>query len=277
MRRLIVNADDFGMAEPVNLGIIKGHRDGIITSTSLLACGKWAEHAAGLAKENPGLGVGVHLCLTIEKPLLDPSKLPSLAPGGMLPSSPFQFMRRFAFGLIDKTEVEAELRAQVARTLELGVRPTHVDGHQHMHMMPGVLPIVIRIAIESGIKAIRFPVGPWVGRTGLSGAMEKVVLEGISTVQERCTGLSGLKRANNFFGLAQTGRLDSGSLRDIITQLPDGVSEVMCHPGLRDDALAERLGWGMGWETELKAVTDESVIRAVRDNQVELVNYSRLD
>jgi predicted glycoside hydrolase/deacetylase ChbG (UPF0249 family) len=276
LKRLIVNADDFGLAGPVNLGIIKGHREGVVTSTSLLACGAAAEEAAALAKENPGLGVGVHLCLTLERTVLDPASLPTLTRDGRLPGSPFNFMRRFALGLIDKKEVEAELRAQVNKAFELGVRPTHLDGHQHVQMMPGVFPILMKLADEFGIPAVRFPVGPWRGRVGILRALEKSALETLSLMQAKRIKAHGLKRPDYFFGLPQTGILDMESLCDIISQLPEGTSEVMCHPGLRDDALAASLNWGRGWETELSAVTAESVRRCIRENRVELVNFSHL-
>ena len=111
MKRLIVNADDFGLSENVNLGIVSAHKEGIVTSTSLLSGCPAAGHAAELAKENPALGVGVHLCLTRETPVTNPSRLPTLTRSGRLHPGPFAFVTRFAFGLIKKEEVEAELRA----------------------------------------------------------------------------------------------------------------------------------------------------------------------
>ncbi|HEX9860835.1 MAG TPA: ChbG/HpnK family deacetylase, partial [Nitrospirota bacterium] len=109
MKRLIVNADDFGMAGPVDLGIIRGHRDGIITSASLLAGGESAEHAASLARENPTLGVGAHLCLTGMIPVLDASKIPTITKDGRLLPGPLAVMSRLTFGLADRREIKAEL------------------------------------------------------------------------------------------------------------------------------------------------------------------------
>ena len=276
MKRLIVNADDFGMAEPVNLGIVKGHREGIVTSASLLACGTRAEQAALLARENPTLGVGAHLCLTIERSVLAPSALPTLTDGGRLPASPFHLMSRLALGLIDKREIEAELRAQIERALALGITPTHIDGHQHVHMLPGVSPIALRLALEYHIPAIRLPVGPWTEKMGLGRSLEKFFLEHFALARKKQLDAARLKYPDYFFGLARTGRLGTKSLLGIIRRLPEGTSEVMCHPGIRDDALASGRGWGYGWETELRAVTDESVMCAIREDGVELVSFARL-
>lgn len=276
MKRLIVNADDFGLAGPVNHGIVKGHREGVITSTSLLACGEAAAHAAGLAARNPGLGIGIHLCLTRERPVSRPEKVPTLVKAGKFFASPLTFMSRLFSGLIKEDEMEAELRAQVEKALSLGITPDHVDGHQHVHMMPGIFPVVLRLAGEYNIKAIRYPVGPWVGRMSYARTMEKFMLEGIAVSGKKKLKASGIKFPDHFFGLAQTGALGAGKLLQIIRHLPEGVSEVMCHPGLSDMDLARRMNWGRGWEKELLAVTDEGVKKLIRDSGIELINYGDL-
>ncbi|MBI5189315.1 MAG: ChbG/HpnK family deacetylase [Nitrospirae bacterium] len=277
MRRLIVNADDFGMSVNVNEGIIKAHRDGIVTSTTILACGAAAEHAATLAKANPTLGVGLHLCLTgSERSVLDPTRIPSLTRDGLLLPSSFHFMLRMLTGRVDMSEVEAELRAQFFRALEFGIAPTHIDGHQHQHMMPGVLPIALNLARDFGITAIRYPAGPWVGRFGLARDMEKMFLEGFSRAHDARIREAGLRRPDAFFGLVQTGNLGVAALREILDNLPDGTSEVMCHPGIRDDALAEKMDWGRGWETELAAVTDPGIRALITDMGIELISYRDL-
>ncbi len=259
MRRLIVNADDFGMAESVSLGIIKGHREGIITSTSLLAGGTAAGHAAALAKENPTLGVGVHLCLTIERPVSMPEYIPSLAGGGRLPAGPMQFALGLFSGSIKTAEIETELRAQIERAIQLGIKPTHLDGHQHLFMLGPVFKIVLRLAKEYGIGAVRYPVGPWNGLYSPFRTMEKLILEGMAKSQRQQLDEAGLKHPDNFFGLPETGRLDTARLTAIIESLPEGTSEIMCHPGLPNPELTKEINWGKGWVTELAAVTDNSI------------------
>jgi chitin disaccharide deacetylase len=275
MKHLIINADDLGMADAVNAGIIKGHREGIITSTSLLAGGEAAEEAAALAKDNPGLGVGVHLCLTIGKAVS--LNLPGLAPDGNLPPSPLAFMVGWLTGRISRDEVRRELRAQIDRAVFLGVTPTHLDGHQHIHVMPGVFQEAAALAREYGIKAVRYPVGPGHGlEKGIGGAAEKVILEGFARRSSGTLKANGLRHPDNFFGLAQTGSVNADWLARVIEGLPDGTSEIMCHPGIRDDDTARRLGWGCGWQGELDAVADPRARELIESLGIRLVNFSHI-
>lgn len=258
------------MAESVNDGIIKGFNDGIITSASLMAGAKAAEHAARLAKENPSLGVGVHLCLTLVRPVADHAKIRSLAPRGLLPGGPFPLMSRLLFGSIKIGEVEIELRAQIERTLALGIKPDHIDGHQHVHMMKRVFDVVMKLAEEYAIPAMRYPVGPDVGSISGSRGLEKRIFEGIAKKNRRAIENAGIKFPDYFFGFAETGNLDAEKLLMILENLPDGTSELMCHPGLPSENLAED-NWGKGWGTELEAVTDKRVKDFIIKNDVELI------
>ena len=276
MKRLIVNADDFGMAESVTLGIIKGHQEGIITSTSLLAGGTAAGHAASLAKDNPTLGVGIHLCLTIERPVSMPEYIPSLAGNGRLPAGPMQFALGLFSGSIKTAEIETELSAQIERAIQLGIKPTHLDGHQHLIMLGPVFRIVLKLAKEYGIGAVRYPVGPWNGLYCPLRTMEKLILEGMAKSQRQRLDESVLKRPDYFFGLPETGNMNVEKLAAIIESLTEGTSEVMCHPGLPNPSLAKEINWGKGWETELEAVTDSRVQELVKAKGIELINFGQL-
>ncbi len=275
MKRLIVNADDFGLAESVNEGIIKAHRDGIVTSTSLLAGGRGAEHAAALAKDNPSLGIGVHLCVTLERPVSPPEKIPSLIDNnGRLPGGPLPFATGLFSGRVKPRDIEAELRAQIERALALGITPTHIDGHQHLFMLGPVFEIAVRLTKEFGIKAMRYPVGPWDGLYCPARTMEKLFLESIAKSQLKRLEASGLSRPDHFFGVPETGRMDSGKLLRIIERLPEGTSEIMCHPGLENLTLAKEINWGYGWKTELEAVTDGQVKERIKVSGIELISYA---
>ena len=277
MRRLIVNADDFGLAESVNEGIVKAHRGGIVTSTSLLAGGQGAEHAAALAKESPSLGIGVHLCVTLERPVSPPEDIPSLVDNnGRLPGGPLPFATGLFSGRIKTRDIEAELRAQIERALALGITPTHIDGHQHLFMLGPVFEIAAKLAKEYSIKTVRYPVGPWDGLYSPFKTMEKFILEGMAKSQLERLDASGLKRPDHFFGVPETGRMDAARLLRIIEKLPEGTSEIMCHPGLPNDALAKEINWGYGWKTELEAVTDGRVKELVRLKNDELTNFKSL-
>jgi hopanoid biosynthesis associated protein HpnK len=279
VKRLIVNADDLGLSENVDLGIVRAHTGGIVTSATLLACGGSAEHAASLAHANPGLGVGVHLCLTREYPVSDPASIKSITSSGRFFGGPGRLMARLIFGAADKREIYAEFTAQVKRAISLGIKPTHLDGHQHIHIMPGIFHITVSVAKEFGIWAVRFPVGPRTAATGPHGFgawAEKAALETLAKTQRPYMRRMGIVSPDGFYGLAETGRLSSDTVAVIVRGLPDGTSELMCHPGHRDDEAAASTGWGYGWEDELRAVTDPSLRGILEAHGVELVNYTAL-
>src|SRR4029079_6807551 len=154
--RLIVNADDFGLSEAVNRAVIEAHEHGIVTSTSIMAGGSAFEHAAALATRTPTLDVGVHLTLTEQQPVAE--SVPSLvgADGQFAPHAT-DFAKRWLRGTIALADVRTELDAQIRRVRAHGVRPTHLDGHQHVHVLPGIARVVAELAREHGIRAVRVP------------------------------------------------------------------------------------------------------------------------
>ena len=159
MKKLIVNADDFGLHPAINAGIIKGCRDGFITSTSLMCSGAAFDDAVLQAKAIPALGVGIHLTLVGGgKPLLQARQLRTLVDeDGLLPADYTVFAKRWYAGRIKKAEVVSELQAQLERGLSCGLEITHVDSHQHLHVLPGIADIVLDLCSAFGIKKIRMP------------------------------------------------------------------------------------------------------------------------
>jgi Uncharacterized protein conserved in bacteria len=158
VKKLIVNADDFGLHADVNQAIIQGHKLGCITSTSLMPTGTAAEAAAALAKETPTLGVGVHLTLVAERPVLPPEKVPSLvdADGRFFPDH-MVFIKKYLMGKIAMAELRAECAAQIERIEDWGLKPTHLDSHQHLHVLPGLFDICLELAEKHRIKKMRLP------------------------------------------------------------------------------------------------------------------------
>lgn len=156
MRDLIVNGDDFGLTRGVNAGIVHGYRAGILTSATLMANGRAFEDAIEKAHENPGLGVGIHLCLVDGRTVAPPNQVPSLADeNGELPKSPFALFIRLSSGLIPTRQIECEFRAQITRIVEAGIRPSHLDTHKHTHMHPYVMAALGRVANEFNIRNVR--------------------------------------------------------------------------------------------------------------------------
>ena len=159
-RRLavIISADDFGLAPAINEGVLLAHRRGCLTSASLSVAGPAAAEAARVAGECPDLGVGLHLTLIDERPVLPPEAIPSLAGrNGRLPPDALGFAGRWFGGRIRRRDLRQEVRAQIARLLELGIRPTHLDSHQHLHVLPGVLEIVMQEMTRAGLARMRNP------------------------------------------------------------------------------------------------------------------------
>ena len=156
MRHLIVHADDFGLTSSINAGIIDAHLNGILTSSSIMANGKAFDEAVDLAFSVPTLDVGVHLTLVEETPLVPPGEVPSLVSKNkkLLPNARSVFLRHLK-NQLNLQHIRAELEAQITKVTATGLPISHVDGHQHLHVLPGVFPIVIELAEKYNIGAIR--------------------------------------------------------------------------------------------------------------------------
>jgi predicted glycoside hydrolase/deacetylase ChbG (UPF0249 family) len=269
VRRLVVNADDVGLHPGINTGAVEAHNEGIVTSVSLAATGAAFDHAVCLLAQAPRLGIGVHLTLVGEAALSPAGSLPTLAPAGRLPSHFSSFFARLHAGCIGQGEIERELAAQIERVLNSGLHVTHVDSHQHVHLHPRILPLAARLAAEYGIKGIRAPrrVRP---AFGLRPAL-------LALACARAGRLASALRSPSFLvGTRNPGRLDARQLTSQLEGLPPGDSELVCHPGTGDAAIAARYPWGYRWDEERRALSSASVRAAVRAAGVQLVHYGEL-
>lgn len=286
MRNLIVNADDLGWTAGVNRGIAEAHRNGIVTSASLLANGPAFADGVRVARELPRLGVGVHLNLSDGKPVAPPQEVPSLLnEAGELSGGPESLLLRIATRNLDPNHVEKEWDAQIRKTVVAGIRPTHLDGHKHVQMLPGLFSIALRLAKKHGIDAVRVSHESSSLRAALNAGGDSAAVLLKQGVQAR--GLkflardarkmaerAGIATADYFCGIAQTGVLTVQGVRKLLTNLPDGTTELMCHPGYADADLATtatRLQQSR--QTELQILTDESVRKIVADLGIRLINY----
>lgn len=282
MKYLIINADDFGLHEQINKGIIKGYQEGIITSTSIMPTAPAFEEAVELAKENPELGIGIHLTLcTCVHSCLDRQKVSSLLgdDGCFLPSY-VNFAKRYYTGGINGSELEAELRAQFEKALSSGLNITHVDSHQHTHMLPGINALVIKLCKEYNVERVRVPkegyffdggykvgIGRKIGRAGLSFCAD---------IARPLVRKAGLKTTDHFFGMLAGCNLNTMLVGNIINALPEGTSELMTHPGLSQAILSKSLPWDLHWEDELAASLSAKNKRLLEINHVTLTNFGRL-
>jgi len=247
LRQLIVNADDFGFTRGVNEGILRAHREGIVTAATLMANGRAFEHAVELAREKPSLDVGCHLVLVGGQSLA--------APGRPLPASVPALTTAVLLG---RMSVHDELAAQVRKLIDAGIHPTHLDTHKHTHLLPQVLKAVLQVAREFGI--------PWIRRT----------LD-VPLVRRRFDRLirgNGCRAAGRLAGFRLTGRFGIDDLVRLIHALPPGLTEFLCHPGYADDDLRRsptRLVESR--QREVEALTAPEVREALRAEGVELVSF----
>jgi hopanoid biosynthesis associated protein HpnK len=276
--RLIVHADDFGLSERVNEGIAHAHRNGILTSASLIAAGAAFETAISMAGATPGLDVGVHLTLIEERSVSPPASIRSLlGENGRLHRGAGAFLERYLRGAIALGEVRRELDAQIGAVVARGIKVSHLDGHQHLHMVPRIRRIVGELARKYGIPAIRYPresLRPYMLKEGGHAAR----LAQLLALNLCCsmTGANDAKRPDHFFGFFYGGRLSKQRLMTVLDHLPaSGTCELMCHPGLED--VASRYGhWGYRWKEECDALTDIEVRDHLRAKGIQLISYRDL-
>jgi hopanoid biosynthesis associated protein HpnK len=288
MKQLILNADDFGMTLGVNDGIIRAHREGILTSATLMANGEAFDDAVESARANKELGVGCHLVLVGGKCVATKDSVASLVDaGGNLPDSLPLFVAKISSGIIRIEEIEREFRAQIGRVRAAGIEPTHLDTHKHTHAHPRVMEALGKVAKECGIARVRKPIenlrDSWeTSQAGGQGVSMQILAAGaVRAIAPQFTAISrryGLLSPDHFLGLAMTGQLSPTVLRGVIGTVVDGTTEIMLHPGICDADLA-RSGSRLQKqrEDELQGLLDPGVRSAVTERGIRLISYRELN
>jgi len=287
VKNLIVNADDLGWTEGVNRGIAEAHSNGIVTSASLLANGKAFASGVELALSREGLGVGVHLNLS-DGPPIAPKELVStvLNDEGEFAGGTESILMKLARRAIVLQEVEEEWDAQIGKVREAGIAPTHLDGHKHVQMLPGLFEIALRLAKRHEIGAIRVSHETSSLRSALSAGENQhgakvlrqgVQARGLKLLARDARGQAehyGIATADFFCGIAQTGELTRDGLAKLLRGLPAGTTELMCHPGFVDADLQRsdtRLQESRRVEVEI--LTDRSIRNLVAEQGIRLIDY----
>jgi len=251
MTRLIVNADDFGLSELTNKGIVDCFRQGIVTSTSIMANGKSFEHAAKLAKEFE-LDVGIHLSLNPE----DVTKA---------------ILHRLNLKKVEKT-----FRNQIKKVKKAGIKPTHLDGHKHIHIFPGITEITIKLAKENRINRVRLPLNTNVNLSlffSIQG-LKLMLLSHYARKAKKKFQKSNIKWPEKFYGMLETNRLSIENLKKILTNIQGNTAEIMCHPGYYDANVQSFLKKSR--EKELMALTDNITKKIVKEKGIKLIGYGEL-
>ncbi|MDE3167085.1 MAG: ChbG/HpnK family deacetylase [Acidobacteriota bacterium] len=268
-KQLVVNADDFGFTPDVNQGIVDAHRHGILTATTLMANGAAFEDALRLARETPTLDIGAHLVLISGSSLLTGRPYPRSVP---------QLAAALAGRQLRPYE---ELRAQVRRIFDCGIRPTHFDTHKHTHLAPPVLEAVARLAGEFEVRWVRRPFDfPLQALGGTVPRAKRLTSDALGLLRgrfRRVLARHGCRSTDHFAGFQITGRFRAAELVELLAILPAGSTELMCHPGHCGPALrAARTRLKDSREEELTALISPEVRAAITRHGIDLVNYAAL-
>lgn len=270
--RLVVNADDLGMHPAIDAGILRAHREGILTSASLLVNGPTAEEASRRAVAQ-GVAVGVHLCLSSGlPPVAAASQVPSLAPGGAFRFGWADVARAWFLRELRPDEIERELRAQVSRARELGAQPDHLDGHQHLHLLPEVCAIVARIAEDERLP-VRWPrerpTVEWLRAPG--AAAKSLLLSGLAFVPRHRP-----RRRLPALGVFASGGLDESRLLRTLDSLGEGDHEIFCHAGEDPVFVPQEPTGRYRWSDELAALCSPRVRQHIEERGIRLTTYRAL-
>jgi hopanoid biosynthesis associated protein HpnK len=241
-RRLIVNADDFGLTLGVNRAILELHAAGVLTSATLMATGAAFRSAVHAAFVQPSLGVGCHVVLVDGAPALHWSEIPSLATAEGFRPSLANFARDLVRGRVRPMDIEREAIAQIRRLQSAGITVSHVDTHKHTHVFPRVLRPLLRAALACGVPAIRNPFEPaWAlraTRAPLGRRIQVHLLKFYRSQFVRAVRRAGLLTTQGAVGVLATGTLDAATLERLLAAMPAGTWELICHPGYDDATLA---------------------------------------
>jgi len=273
-RLLIVNADDYGLTPAVSRGILRGMRDGVITSTSVLVLGSGFSRSVGWLRDETTLGVGVHLALVGEDPPLSTARdIPTLVDRhGRLARSWRQLLPRVMTKRIDMADVERELAAQIGAAQDAGLSIDHLDSHQHVHMFPGLREVVVDLAHRFDVPAVR--VTRMQGRGPVGRLMRR-----LAATLERELEADGIAFAGAGAGLDEAGRFEEAALLRVLERFAQAdvrSVELSGHPGEAEDDERHRYRWGYEWGAELDAVLSPRVRQAVDRHGYRLGTYRDL-
>jgi hopanoid biosynthesis associated protein HpnK len=282
LKRLIVTGDDFGLAAPVNEAIAEAHRRGVLTTASLMVGAASAADAVEHARRLPSLRVGLHLVLVEGRPVLPAAEVSGLTgASGEFSTSP----ARTGFNLCRpsvRRQAEAEIRAQFEAFRRTGLRLDHVNTHNHLHIHPIVLEMILRVGRDFGMKAVRLPWEPpiisWqaagrglVSRLGASAFLAPWL--GLMKSRLRRAGM----RANQYvFGMADSGRMTLERALEFVRRLPEGDSEIYFHPATRRCPEFAATMPDYRHEEEFKALIDPALAGAIARAGAQLISFADL-
>ena len=280
-RKLIINADDFGLSPDVNQAVEQAHSQGVLTSATIITNLADFADAVAIAKRLPRLGIGVHLNLFNSKPVSDDSRVkPLLNSSGSFrySSNALAFVSMFSHKI--RTAIRIEMAAQIQKLIDSGIEPTHLDSHKHIHFFPSIYPIACSLARQFKIPAIRYcyePAAvsnvPWPlpMPAGKKGAQQMRLMARFNRLYDK-----GLNRAEQTLGLSHLGRIDTNFFKAVSLYTEAQISEVMTHPSTVDDPVDSGKPFKLNRKAELEALCDERTKKYLQEADIELTHYGRL-
>jgi hopanoid biosynthesis associated protein HpnK len=270
-RRLVVNADDFGRSHAINQAVIRAHREGILTTASLMVNEAAADEAVALARQNPGLGVGLHLALVCGRAALPPSAIPNLVnTQSQFSSHPVAAGFRYFFSAACRAQLRDEIAAQFEKFRASALPLDHVNGHLHMHLHPCVLKILCDNAGAWGVRAMRLTRDPFLLNARLAPGrwfhrLSHAAVFGLLSARARpVLARHNIRHARSVFGLLQNARVEAGYVAKLLPLLPPGDSELYSHPSLDQ------------FKNEFDALVNPSTRALVRQLGIQLIRYQDL-
>lgn len=282
MKRLIVNADDFGLHSSINQAVDKAFHEGILTSTSLMASGPAFEEAVGTAFKMKGIGIGIHLTLVGSIPSVLPAEeIPSLTwENGRFCRSYADLLKRDIMGKVSLQEVYKEWEAQIQKVLHTGLPVTHIDSHQHLHMWNHFFPVALKLAQKYHIHCMRVPDEGLFFGLRPSNLIRSAARDGLSLMARSHRGTlkkNHIHTNDHFFGMLYGGHLYPDRMAYILHHIHEGTTEIMCHPSIDEQAIEDEYHWDYhGEKADLQSLLEKRSQNLIKSQHIELVSYQAL-
>jgi hopanoid biosynthesis associated protein HpnK len=283
LKKLIITGDDFGLALPVNEAVVEAHRKGVLTTASLMVGEKFFQDAVEKVRQTPSLGVGLHLTLVEGHPVSDPDQIPDLVDSnGLFSTHLARAGFRFFFHPRIRNQLETEIRAQFEAFHRTGLVLDHANAHNHMHLHPTVLRLMLQVGREYGLAAVRLPNEPPLQSSKASGKplgprlASWIFLWPWMNLMRRMLSRARIRHNDYFFGMGDSGAMTKTPALRIVSNLPDGTTEICFHPATRRSREIDQCMPDYHHEDEFQALTDESVFRAATASGIQRVAFSHL-
>jgi chitin disaccharide deacetylase len=285
VKKLIITADDLGLTPEINKGIYKAHRAGLVTCAALLVNAPATDQGIEIARELKTLETGLHLSLVesislrkIKSTVTD--EIDYFKGNICLIRHWKEFTKKFYLGKIINEELEEELELQFQLFLKSFGNIPFLNGTQHLHILPGVWDIILKLSLKYQVKAIRLPALSMPNATWLNTkSLFLLPFQLFGEIARRDLKGTNIKVASNVFGMQYSGKIDERKFLNLIHYAPFNASEIVMHPGYECSQLRQNLPWSyksFNWEMERKTLTSPVIADYITKNRIQLITYSNL-